>query len=42
METKKIMWMIKKDLLELWRHKPRLIAMLLFPIIAIVFFFYLF
>jgi len=40
METKKIMWMIKKDLLELWRHKPRLIAMLLFPIIAIVFFGY--
>ncbi|MDD3454270.1 MAG: ABC transporter permease [Methanothermobacter sp.] len=40
METKKIMWMIKKDLLELWRHKPRLIAILLFPIIAIVFFGY--
>ncbi|MBC7117774.1 ABC transporter permease [Methanothermobacter tenebrarum] len=40
METKKIMWMIKKDLLELWRHKPRLIAIILFPIIAIVFFGY--
>ncbi len=40
METKKIMWMIKKDLLELWRHKARLISVLLFPIIAIVFFGY--
>jgi len=40
METKKVMWMIKKDLLELWRHKPRLISIILFPIIAIVFFGY--
>jgi ABC-2 type transport system permease protein len=35
METKKIWWMIKKDLLTLWRHKPRLISMILFPIIMI-------
>ena len=39
-ETKKIMWMIKKDLLVLWRHKPRLISILLFPIIMITLFGY--
>jgi len=39
-ETKKIMWMVKKDLLVLWRHKPRLIALILFPIIMITLFGY--
>ena len=39
-ETKKIMWMVKKDLLVLWRHKPRLISLFLFPIIMIVLFGY--
>jgi ABC-2 type transport system permease protein len=39
-ETKKIMWMIKKDLLVLWRHKPRLISLFMFPIIMIVLFGY--
>jgi len=39
-ETKKIMWMIKKDLLVLWRHKPRLISIFLFPIIMITLFGY--
>lgn len=39
-ETKKIMWMLKKDLLVLWRHKPRLISILLFPIIMITLFGY--
>jgi ABC-2 type transport system permease protein len=39
-ETKKIMWMFKKDLLVLWRHKPRLISLLLFPIIMITLFGY--
>ncbi len=39
-ETKKIMWMFKKDLLVLWRHKPRLISILLFPIIMITLFGY--
>jgi ABC-2 type transport system permease protein len=39
-ETKKIMWMIKKDLLVLWRHKPRLISLFLFPIIMITLFGY--
>ena len=34
-ETKKIMWMIKKDLMVLWRHKPRLISLFLFPIIIL-------
>ncbi len=37
---KKIWWMIKKDLLVLWRHKPRLISMLLFPILMITLFGY--
>ena len=40
MERKKFMWMLKKDLLSLWRHKPRLISMLLFPIIMITLFGY--
>lgn len=39
-EVKKIMWMFKKDLLSLWRHKPRLISMLVFPIIMITLFGY--
>ncbi|MDR2966662.1 MAG: ABC transporter permease [Methanobacteriaceae archaeon] len=39
-EGKKIMWMLKKDLLSLWRHKPRLISLLLFPIIMITLFGY--
>jgi len=39
-ETKKIMWMIKKDLLVLWRHKPRLISIFLFPILMIALFGY--
>jgi len=40
MEGKKFMWMLKKDLLTLWRHKPRLISLLLFPIIMITLFGY--
>jgi ABC-2 type transport system permease protein len=39
-ETKKIMWMVKKDLLVLWRHKPRLISLFIFPIIMITLFGY--
>lgn len=39
-ETKKIMWMFKKDLLVLWRHKPRLFSIILFPIIMITLFGY--
>ena len=39
-ETKKIMWMVKKDLLVLWRHKPRLLSLFLFPIIMITLFGY--
>lgn len=39
-EGKKIMWMIKKDLLVLWRHKPRLFSMFLFPILMIALFGY--
>ncbi|MGZ7070487.1 MAG: ABC transporter permease [Methanobacterium sp.] len=39
-ETKKIWWMFKKDLLVLWRHKPRLISIILFPIIMITLFGY--
>jgi ABC-2 type transport system permease protein len=39
-ETKKIMWMLKKDLLVLWRHKPRLISLFIFPIIMITLFGY--
>ena len=39
-ETKKIMWMVKKDLMVLWRHKPRLLSLFLFPIIMITLFGY--
>ncbi|MCC7550134.1 MAG: ABC transporter permease [Methanobacterium sp.] len=39
-ETKKVMWMIKKDLLVLWRHKPRLFSIFLFPILMIALFGY--
>ena len=39
-ETKKIMWMIKKDMLVLWRHKPRLISLFVFPILMIALFGY--
>lgn len=39
-ETKKIMWMLKKDLLVLWRHKPRLMSLILFPILMIALFGY--
>jgi ABC-2 type transport system permease protein len=39
-ETKKIMWMVKKDLMVLWRHKPRLLSLFLFPIIMIALFGY--
>ena len=39
-ETKKIMWMLKKDLLVLWRHKPRLFSIFLFPILMIALFGY--
>lgn len=34
------MWMLKKDLLSLWRHKPRLISLFMFPIIMITLFGY--
>ena len=39
-ETKKIKWIFKKDMMTLWRHKPRLISLLLFPIIMITLFGY--
>lgn len=39
-ETKKIMWMLKKDLIVLWRHKPRLLSILIFPILMIALFGY--
>jgi len=39
-EGKKIFWMFKKDILSLWRHKPRLISLLMFPIIMITLFGY--
>ena len=39
-EGKKIMWMLKKDLLSLWRHKSRLFSLFLFPIIMITLFGY--
>ncbi len=29
------MWMIKKEMLLLWRHKPRLISLIIFPILMI-------
>lgn len=35
METKKVWWMIKKDLLTLWRHKVQFISLILFPILMI-------
>ncbi|MFB2623073.1 ABC transporter permease [Methanothermobacter marburgensis] len=40
MEMKKVMWMLKKDLIVLWRHKPRLISIILFPILMITLFGY--
>jgi ABC-2 type transport system permease protein len=40
MELTKFLWMIKKDLLSLWRHKPRLISMMIFPILMITLFGY--
>lgn len=39
-ETKKLKWIFKKDIMVLWRHKPRLISYLLFPIIMITLFGY--
>jgi len=39
-ETKKIMWMLKKDLIVLWRHKPRLLSIFIFPILMIALFGY--
>lgn len=39
-ETKKIMWMLKKDLIVLWRHKPRLFSIFIFPILMIALFGY--
>lgn len=39
-ETKKIMWMLKKDLIVLWRHKPRLLSIFIFPILVIALFGY--
>jgi len=35
METNKVKWMIKKDLLELWRHKVQFASLILFPIMMI-------
>lgn len=35
MESKKIWWMIKKDLLTLWRHKVQFVSLILFPILMI-------
>lgn len=35
METKKIWWMIKKDLLTLYRHKVQFASLILFPILMI-------
>jgi ABC-2 type transport system permease protein len=35
METKKIWWMIKKDLLTVWRHKVQFASLMLFPILMI-------
>lgn len=39
-EVRKLNWMIKKDLLFLWRHKPQLVAILCFPIMMILLFGY--
>lgn len=35
METKKVWWMIKKDLLTLWRHKVQFVSLILFPILMV-------
>lgn len=35
MESKKFKWMIKKDLLTLWRHKIQFASLILFPILMI-------
>ncbi len=35
MESKKIWWMIKKDLLTIWRHKVQFISLVLFPVLMI-------
>ena len=34
-EINKIKWMIKKDLLTLWRHKVQFASLILFPILMI-------
>ena len=39
-EFRKLNWMIKKDLLFLWRHKPQLVAIFCFPIMMILLFGY--
>ena len=39
-ELRKFSWMIKKELLSLKRHPPRLISILIFPIIMILLFGY--
>lgn len=39
-EVRKLNWMIKKDLLFLWRHKPQLVAIFCFPIMMILLFGY--
>ena len=39
-ELKKFTWMIKKELLSLKRHPPRLVSILIFPIIMILLFGY--
>lgn len=35
MEANKVKWMIKKDLLYLWRHKVQFISIIFFPIIMV-------
>ncbi|MDR3222241.1 MAG: ABC transporter permease [Methanobrevibacter sp.] len=40
MELKKFLWMFKKDILSLWRNKPRLVSIIAFPIIMIALFGY--
>ncbi|MDR3291905.1 MAG: ABC transporter permease [Methanobrevibacter sp.] len=40
MGLKKFLWMFKKDILSLWRHKPRLVSIIAFPIIMIALFGY--
>ncbi len=39
-EFRKLNWMVKKDLLFLWRHKPQLVAIFCFPMIMIFLFGY--